>query len=322
MENGNEIVKADEVEFYGQTLLTIEVDRKAFTAMRPIVEHMGLAWSTQYQKIIRNKDKFNCVHMNTVGKDGKTRKMFFMDAEDLNAWLFSINASKVRPTLRDLLISYQRECVVALYNYWQKGEAKNPRKKKQQKTTKDIDALKAERIFKTLVKAGMNFGRSEAKARLSAMHTLNNDYDYDYPASLGLNWEEIEDFLDDSRMEPLDGGFELIDEKFTEWLCCQFQDEERLKYRTKNWNISTFHDDYVSFCALTGAPFMNMHKWTREIRKIFRNHIRTTQRSHESKRYYEFGDIKTCRELLAKRVKSTAQDMFPEYKANVEKSLK
>ncbi|WP_336369021.1 phage antirepressor N-terminal domain-containing protein, partial [Avibacterium paragallinarum] len=111
------------ITFYGSELITLKVENVIYTAVRPIVEALGLSWSTQKRKLDNSISKFNCVHMNTVAEDGKIREMLCMPIRKLNGWLFSINPEKVRPDLKEKVICYQEECFEALYNYWNKGKA-------------------------------------------------------------------------------------------------------------------------------------------------------------------------------------------------------
>lgn len=115
------------VKFNNQELLTLKVGEIIYTAIRPIVEGMGLDWTTQAKKLRNNAEKFNCRDMPTVAQDGKIREMLCMPIKKLNGWLFSINPEKVKPEIKDDVIAYQEECFEALYNYWHKGEAVNPR---------------------------------------------------------------------------------------------------------------------------------------------------------------------------------------------------
>ncbi|EON4850658.1 phage antirepressor N-terminal domain-containing protein [Escherichia coli] len=97
--------------------------------MKPIVENLGMSWGTQQQKLMKQLDKFNCIHMNMVAADGKLRKLLCLPLKKLNGWLFSINPEKVRADIRDKLIQYQEECFTVLHDYWTKGKAENARKK-------------------------------------------------------------------------------------------------------------------------------------------------------------------------------------------------
>lgn len=116
--------------FYGSDLITLKVEDVIYTAVKPIVEAMGLDWGGQQQKLSKSSDKFNCRDISMVAKDGKIRQMLCMPLKKLNGWLFSINPEKVRADLREKVIQYQEECFEALYNYWHNGKA-------ERKTTVD-----------------------------------------------------------------------------------------------------------------------------------------------------------------------------------------
>ena len=124
-----EAVNTSYVQFNGQQVLTAMAAGIAYVAMKPIVENLGMSWSTQQTKLMKQLEKFNCVHMNMVAADGKLRKLLCLPLKKLNGWLFSINPEKVRADIRDKLIQYQEECFTVLHDYWAKGKAENPRKK-------------------------------------------------------------------------------------------------------------------------------------------------------------------------------------------------
>ncbi|EAR8162928.1 phage antirepressor Ant [Salmonella enterica] len=124
-----EAVNTSYVPFNGQQIITAMAAGVAYVAMKPIVENLGMSWGTQQQKLMKQLDKFNCIHMNMVAADGKLRKLLCLPLKKLNGWLFSINPEKVRADIRDKLIKYQEECFTVLYDYWTKGKAENPRKK-------------------------------------------------------------------------------------------------------------------------------------------------------------------------------------------------
>ncbi|MFH4338728.1 phage antirepressor N-terminal domain-containing protein, partial [Acinetobacter baumannii] len=80
-----------------------------FTAMRPIVEGMGLTWQSQYEKL---KQRFSSVitEIVTTGKDGKQYNMVCLPVRKLFGWLMTISPNKVNPEIRDTVIMYQQEC--------------------------------------------------------------------------------------------------------------------------------------------------------------------------------------------------------------------
>lgn len=120
------------ISFNGSELITVKLNEIIYTAIRPIVEAMGLNWGSQSAKLKKNKEKFNCCDIATVGQDGKNRTMLCIPIRKLNGWLFSINPEKVRADIRETVIKYQEECFEVLYNYWHNGIAVNSRP-----TTKD-----------------------------------------------------------------------------------------------------------------------------------------------------------------------------------------
>lgn len=124
-----ETVNTSYVPFNGQQIITAMAAGVAYVAMKPIVENLGMSWSTQQTKLMKQISKFNCVHMNMVAADGKLRKLLCLPLKKLNGWLFSINPEKVRADIRDKLIQYQEECFTVLHDYWTKGKAENARKK-------------------------------------------------------------------------------------------------------------------------------------------------------------------------------------------------
>ncbi|HCB9503812.1 TPA: phage antirepressor Ant, partial [Escherichia coli] len=124
-----EAVNTSYVPFNGQQIITAMAAGVAYVAMKPIVENLGMSWGTQQQKLMKQLDKFNCIHMNMVAADGKLRKLLCLPLKKLNGWLFSINPEKVRADIRDKLIQYQEECFTVLHDYWTKGKAENARKK-------------------------------------------------------------------------------------------------------------------------------------------------------------------------------------------------
>lgn len=124
-----EAVNTSYVPFNGQQIITAMAAGVAYVAMKPIVENLGMSWSTQQTKLMKQISKFNCVHMNMVAADGKLRKLLCLPLKKLNGWLFSINPEKVRADIRDKLIQYREECFTVLHDYWTKGKAENARKK-------------------------------------------------------------------------------------------------------------------------------------------------------------------------------------------------
>lgn len=128
------------LSFHGSDLITLKVEDVIYTAVKPIVEAMGLDWGGQQQKLSKSSDKFNCRDISMVAKDGKIREMLCMPIKKLNGWLFSINPEKVRPDLKEKVICYQEECFEALYNYWHFGKAERSQNPEQNRPLAQIEA--------------------------------------------------------------------------------------------------------------------------------------------------------------------------------------
>lgn len=115
-----------EIPFRKNVLRAVKVDDAVYVAMRPVCECIGIDWASQSVKLNNEIAKFSCCDIATTGSDGKTYIMLCIPLNKLNGWLFSINPNKVRPAIRDTLISYQEECFTALYEYFTTGSAVRP----------------------------------------------------------------------------------------------------------------------------------------------------------------------------------------------------
>jgi hypothetical protein len=105
------------VPFHNQTIVAIEHDGKPFIAMRPIVENLGLNWASQYVKLTERFKR--CVVMiATHDSIGRQQETICLPISKIAGFLYSINASKVKPELRETIIAYQDECDTVLFNYF------------------------------------------------------------------------------------------------------------------------------------------------------------------------------------------------------------
>lgn len=200
-----EAVNTTYIPFNGQQILTAMAAGVAYVAMKPIVENLGMSWSTQVRKLSATAAKFNCVHMNMVASDNKLRDVLCLPLKKLNGWLFSINPEKVRADIRDKLIQYQEECFTVLHDYWNKGEATNPRKattapgkitKEQQTTIKELVMSRGHSLPKD----------KQAKAIITMWSALKTHFGMTYKDISNDQFEEAISLV--SRL-PLEG--ELIE---------------------------------------------------------------------------------------------------------------
>jgi len=115
------------VSFHNDTVYLVNNDGVPYFPVRPLVENMGLTWQGQHIKLTTQKKWSTVTMITTVAADGKQRKMLCLPLRKLPAFLYSIEADKVRPDLKEKVEIYQEECDEVLWNYWTKGFAINQR---------------------------------------------------------------------------------------------------------------------------------------------------------------------------------------------------
>jgi len=106
------------VVFYDDEITAVLVDAdnqpQVYVPVRPICEQLGLAWSSQLQRIRRDpilsEEILGVFVTNTPKTGGGTQEMMCLPLDFLNGWLFGVNANRVRDDIRPMLLRYQREC--------------------------------------------------------------------------------------------------------------------------------------------------------------------------------------------------------------------
>ena len=118
---------AQVVPFRGNQLLLVDHLDEPYVPMRPVVTGMGMDWKSQYAKIKGGRLSSVVAEITTTGADGKRYSMICMPLRKLPGWLMSINAGKVRESIREQVMAYQSECDDVLWQYWNEGHAANHR---------------------------------------------------------------------------------------------------------------------------------------------------------------------------------------------------
>lgn len=93
--------------------------------LKPFVDGLGLDLSTQLIKL-RGKGWAVVGMIPTTGADGKTYKMASLPLRAIPLWLATINPGKVKPEVRPMLVTYQREAADALYHRFLGGAPAAP----------------------------------------------------------------------------------------------------------------------------------------------------------------------------------------------------
>ncbi|OJV96051.1 MAG: hypothetical protein BGO39_03505 [Chloroflexi bacterium 54-19] len=117
-------VEERQVDFYGDDITAALVEETTgretiYVPLRPLCDYLELNWSSQLQRIKRDpvlSEIQTVVIINTVQGP---RETICLPLEYLNGWLFGVNATRVKPELKDKVIRYQRDCYKVLSNYFQ-----------------------------------------------------------------------------------------------------------------------------------------------------------------------------------------------------------
>src|SRR5579859_257939 len=125
-------ISEQSVDFYGDEIITalVDVEGRAvmYVPIQPICKYLGLAWSGQFERIQRDPVLAGEAQLIRVtrGYSGSGRGRpdnVCLPVEFLHGWLFGISASRVKPELRDKVITYQRDCYRVL---WESFNAQVP----------------------------------------------------------------------------------------------------------------------------------------------------------------------------------------------------
>lgn len=114
------------IQFHGDELVAVLVETDAgcvvYVPVRPLCEAIGVSWPGQYRRINRDPVLSEvamsvAVTATQLGRrpgQRATQDMLALPADFLNGWLFTMNADRVRPEIRDAVLRYQRECYAVL----------------------------------------------------------------------------------------------------------------------------------------------------------------------------------------------------------------
>lgn len=127
MEDKGSLIPIEEqiVDFYGDEITTalVKLDEhfQMYVPLRPICKYLGLAWSGQFERINRDSVLSEEVRRVRVTRTDQRQDedMICLPLEYLNGWLFGINATRVKPELKERVIRYQRECYRILSQVFQ-----------------------------------------------------------------------------------------------------------------------------------------------------------------------------------------------------------
>lgn len=94
-------------------------DSVPLVPLRPFCDHLGIDWKTQYRRIQGDEVLAACVViMTTRDTAGRQQEMVALPLNVLLVWLVKINAGKVAPVAKPLLIAFQMEAGMVLMEAW------------------------------------------------------------------------------------------------------------------------------------------------------------------------------------------------------------
>ncbi len=114
-----------QVLFYEDEITAVRMsDGRVFIPIRPICETLGLAWSSQLQRIRRDPvldgEMLSVFVTNTESQRGG-REVQCLPLDMLHGFLFGINSTRVRDDMQERVRRYQRECYRVLAEAFQDG---------------------------------------------------------------------------------------------------------------------------------------------------------------------------------------------------------
>ena len=115
------------LDFHGEVvyLMTDPESGKPFVPVKQLCLQLGIDWRGQHAKLTADRDLWRCGDIS-IPSPGGPQTMTCLPLENLNGWLFGIQAARVKPEFREKLRAYQKECFQALDAYWRTGAAIRP----------------------------------------------------------------------------------------------------------------------------------------------------------------------------------------------------
>ncbi len=112
------------VDFYGDEIPVAQAeDGTLYVALRPITDFLGLAFSPQRRRVLRDDvlaERRRSVLMTAA--DGRQREQLCLPLDLLPGWLFGVSPGQARPEISDKLKRYRADCFRVLWQAFA-GEA-------------------------------------------------------------------------------------------------------------------------------------------------------------------------------------------------------
>jgi len=110
----------------GTTLPSFELDGEVFIPLRNVSEKLGLAWQNEHRRIKNDPILSKAIIKMMTALSGGQEQLC-LPLKFFPGWVFKINLNGVSDEARPTIEAVQLEGYDALYSYWVKGVAVNPR---------------------------------------------------------------------------------------------------------------------------------------------------------------------------------------------------
>lgn len=114
-----------QVPFHGDVLDAVQDGDKVWVSLRRCCENLGIDFASQLAKL-KNKAWATIVENTMDSPDNSQRKVACIDLETLPGWLFSIDTRKIRESMREKLVKYQREAARVLADHFFRRQSASP----------------------------------------------------------------------------------------------------------------------------------------------------------------------------------------------------
>lgn len=107
------------VNFHGAVLYGSRMGEYVFVALKPIVEAMGLEWSSQLKRVKRDPVLSEGMAIMAIPSDGGSQEAMGLKLDLVAGWLFTISALRIKSEeVRAKVILFQRECYSVLADHF------------------------------------------------------------------------------------------------------------------------------------------------------------------------------------------------------------
>lgn len=117
------------IDFHGVTIeaLPPNGDGKVWISVRHVCDALGI--DPDGQRVKLSTKEWACTEIISVQLPGssQTRALTCIDLDSLPLWLATIEASRVKPAVRPLLLAFQKECARVLRDHFFGAPVKRPR---------------------------------------------------------------------------------------------------------------------------------------------------------------------------------------------------